>query len=79
MGNFTFQGHLEVKIKMSANVRHESHPFLQATIVNAVLVCAVLDQRRRRCTALTLGQRCIGALHMFCVCWVPSRHDAFTQ
>ena len=34
MGNFTFQGHLEVKTKMSANVRHENHSFLQATIVN---------------------------------------------
>ena len=30
----------------------------------------MLDQRRRRCTAPTLGQRCIGAVHMFCVCWV---------
>ena len=34
MGNFSFQGHLEGKTKMSANVRDENHLFLQATIVN---------------------------------------------
>ena len=55
-----------------------SHVF-PAIIGHLCSVCAVLNQRRRRCTALTLGQRCIGAVHMFCVCWVLSRHDALER
>ena len=50
-----------------------SHVF-PAIIGHLCSVCAVLDQRRRRCTAPTLGQRCIGAVHMFCV-W----HDALER